>query len=165
MSTDREPTIRELLERLTERFTEFSGHEKRLQRCMLEKNWRELELILTGLERAASEITALEEARVRELERLRTEAGLPEDASFYEIIGRFPEPERSACSAAYRALKTEVYITKGVAENIGRYASSATGSLREMLDELYPHRRGKLYTKDGFTKSSRMDALVVNQRL
>ena len=165
MSTDREPTIREMLERLAERFTEFSGHEKRLQRCMLEKNWRELELILTGLERAASEITALEEARVRELERLRTEAGLPEGASFYEIIGRFPEPERSACSAAYRALKTEVYITKGVAENIGRYASSATGSLREMLDELYPHRRGKLYTKDGFTKSSRMDALVVNQRL
>lgn len=165
MSTDRVQTVRELLERLTARFTEFSGHEKRLQRCMIEKNWRELELILSGLEKTAAEIAAIEEERVRELERLRTEAGLAEDASFYEIIGRFPEPERSACSAAYRTLKTEVYITKGVAETIGRYATSATGSLREVLDELYPHRRGKLYTKDGFTKSSRMDALVVNQRL
>ncbi|MBN1835093.1 MAG: hypothetical protein JW820_04525 [Spirochaetales bacterium] len=150
---------------------EFAAGQKRLQELIGKRQWTRVETEIEELKCLSSRAEALEDGRHAAYRALKTELGMGEAAdpaaggggapSFEEVVTRLPAGERDELFALYRQLKLEVIRVKGNAGLLGYYLRSLSGTLQKVLEELFPHRKGRLYSRSGKTREAGDDSLVV----
>lgn len=154
--------------------TEFAAGQKRLQELIGKRQWTRLDGQIEELKSLASRAETLEEQRHSSYRQLKADLGLGDEPPgrageaaggiarrFEDVVTRLPGPERDELFALYRQLKLAVIRVKGNAGLLGFYLRSLSGTLQKVLEELFPHRKGRIYSRSGKTRETGDDSLVV----
>lgn len=141
--------LKDLMNREAEKLEELAGMETRLQRCVLDKNWAELEEIVRSLQGVAREVAHIENSRDLLYGELRRPLGVAASDGFYDFLAKLPPEERVELSALYRRLRLAVSQVRSATGGIDSYISATLSTMGRILEELFPSRRMKLYTRTG----------------
>jgi len=89
---------------------------------------------------------------------------LPAEESFDQAAERLEGPQRDRLKELARRLKVGVVRVKGSSGLLGYYVRSALQARHQVLEELYPHRKGRLYSRSGRTRSTADESLMLDRQ-
>ena len=153
------------MKRELELLTLYAVHEEKIQTFIKQKNWKSLEKHIRDMDALSLSIQATEGERVDIFNAARKDLGLPEDAGFYQLAVRYPDEEREELALLYRNLKLSLLRIHGITECIDSYSRTAIDMVQQALKDLFPYRKGNLYSKRGHSKPLEGDALIVSRTL
>ncbi|TFG65279.1 MAG: hypothetical protein E4H36_00415 [Spirochaetales bacterium] len=140
----------------------YAVHEEQVQKFIKKRNWKSLEKYIREMDALSLTIQTVEEERVAFFQAERNDLGLPEDAGFYQVAVRYPVAEREELSLLYRNLKLALLRIHGITECIDSYSRTAVDIVQHALKDLFPYRKGNLYSKRGKSVPLDGDALVIS---
>ena len=143
----------------------LSREEARLQLAVLEKDWIALEGSIRAMKAIAADVESCEMQRNESYRMLKVSLGLKEDDSFYEVLSRLPLEERQELANLYRQLRIGIAKVRSTTDGIDSYVTATVGTMREILDELFPDLKGKMYSRSGSVSTTESSSMVVNHRL
>ncbi len=156
---------KELINREIELLEQFSELELSLQDCIYNRDWKGFEEVLKEMQPISEELVDVEERRNIAYDDLRIKATGREDTSFYQVVLGLPEEQREGFSKTYRKLKFTVLRLKGITEGMDSFVGSMTGTMREIMDDIFPYRKGNIYSSRGRTRQVNENPMVVNHHL
>jgi hypothetical protein len=131
---------------------DFADLQKGLQLAISKRKWTELNKEIDSLRQLAEKIETLEEDRIQAYQTLKSSLQVDDKESFTEIVSRLPAKDRDELLGLYRHLKAAVIRVKASAGLLNYYVQSMSEALRQILEELFPHRKGKMYSRTGKPK-------------
>ncbi len=157
-------TLKGQMERESDLFLAMGREMERLRDSVILKKWTAGLAIAQDLERFAHGIEEADAARDQTFTSLCVSLGLPPESVFSSLLPHVETEQRIPLEGSWRNLRTSV-VKLGTATNRMRYFSEAlAGTLGKVLEEVFPHRRGKIYSRRG-TATSVNDALLVDRKL
>lgn len=154
-------TLKRTLRAEARTLKDFADLQKGLQQAISKRQWTELNKEIDALSRLAEKIEALEEDRIQAYQTLKSSLQAKEQESFTEIVARLPAKERDELLVLYRHLKAAVIRVKASAGLLNYYVQSMSEALRQILEELFPHRKGKMYSRTGQPKEPGDESLLL----
>ncbi len=145
----------ELLERYCEEEREMRQH-------LLDRNWPELERVLSRMDGLGRELSDAEQSRLEAFDELCREVGAGEEDNFYHVIAHLPDHERAEYADLYRRLKMCIVSIRSVTAGIDSYATAKAATLHGVLSELFPHRKGKIYSRTGIPRRQDANPVVLD---
>ncbi len=147
---------------LMERFFKL---EEELQAAVKSKRWTELDRRLESLRKVSASIEMSDKKRDRFFAALKAHLGLPRDRSFAEVVSFFDEKIQDEMLKLHTNLKLGVLKVKSSTGRLGYLFRVLSDSMDEVLTEVFPHRKGKIYSPNGKAKKYTEDSFVVNHSL
>ena len=157
--------LKELLNREAELLENFAHQEQKLQDAIVDREWDRLEGIVNEMSDASQSVLSVEHERHECYTRVREEYGCRSDAGFYDFVAHLDLGDRMEISELYRRLKVAVMRVQALTGGIGSYITSATSAIRDVIDELYPQRKGRIYSRAGHHAAPDDRAMVVDHHL
>ncbi|MBN2553824.1 MAG: flagellar export chaperone FlgN [Spirochaetales bacterium] len=142
-------TLKRTLRAEARTLKDFAELQKGLQQAISKRQWTELNGEIDSLRVLADRIEALEEERIEAYRVLKSSLQAGDQESFSQIVARLPADERDELLGLYRHLKAAVIRVKASAGLLNYYVQSMSDALRQILEELFPHRKGKMYSRSG----------------
>ena len=143
---------------------DYAGRLQELQRIIGQRNWEAVEKSISALRELAGEVETAEAARVEAFRSLKADQFLPPEERFDQVAERQPEAERDQLLELGRRLKIAVVRVKGSSGLLGYYVRSALQARHQVLEELYPHRKGRLYSRSGRARSAADESLMLDRK-
>ncbi len=143
----------------------FARLEDEMQILAGNKKWEGIEPVIQNLRDRSHKLNNIEENRCASFRALKQKLGAPLDATFLKILPLLPVEARDELLTTYRELKIAVFSVKGATARLTYYFRSIEESFKKVLGELFPHRKGKIYAKDGKAKKVPDDTLLLNKQL
>jgi hypothetical protein len=166
-----EQSIRALVETLDTRMREetafFDGLGQSLDtlRAAFEgKRWSEAVATAEGIQLSARSIERADAARDSAFVALREALDLPRETAFSAALPSLPADQRASLEESWRALRMSVVRLKTGSSRMRYAAESLSRMLNRILDEAFPYRKGKIYSRRG-TPTSVSGALIVDHKL
>lgn len=144
---------------------EFGSREEDIRSCINSNNWSELTSTIQYLSPLAEKIEQVERERDEAFNALRDICGEKEDASFYHVAFHLPQRERDLCVELYRKLKLAAIRIQGITLSIDSYVRTVSGTVKQILEEIFPYQKGKIYSRQGDSVDSRAEPMVFNTSL
>ena len=141
----------------------FKALEIRMKESIQLKDWQSLQTVMKEMVDLSDRMVVIERKRQDEYERLRTGFGVEENAGFYQVIVHLPRELRDELAGLYRNMKFTVLSLQAVTECMDDQVRSVNSTIHEILGELFPHRKGNLYSKEGKSREVDPNPVVVNQ--
>jgi len=135
-----------------------------LQRTIGRRDWEAVQSGIAALRNLAGEVESAEAGRVEAFRALKAEHLLPAEESFERVSESLEGPQRERLREAARRLKIGVVRVKGSSGLLGYYVRSALQARHQVLEELYPHRKGRLYSRSGRTRSTADESLMLDRK-
>ena len=160
--------VRHLLDLMAEEtllLEEFGSREEEIRSCINENNWNELTLTVQNLSPLAEKIEQVETTRDEVFASLRSMFGEQEDAGFYHVVFHLPRRERDLCVELYRKLKIAAIRIQSITMSIDSYVRTVSGTVRQILEEIFPYQKGNMYSRSGDTVDTQAEPLVFNTSL
>lgn len=164
-TTDEPANLKEILNREVELLEGFADREQELQKAILDRKWDRLEGIIDGMSETSQQVLEVERERHECYMSVRREYQCGEEGSFYDFAALLDIGDRMEISELYRRLKVAVMRVQALTGGIGTYVNSATAAVRDILDELNPQRRDRIYSKHGRRSSPDERAMVLDTHL
>ncbi|WP_319561828.1 flagellar export chaperone FlgN [Marispirochaeta sp.] len=168
MSTKGIKTANELIQIIKQEISlmeEFRCNEEELRDALKRSDWASLSDHMERMGQIADWIDSTEQRRRALYSALCAEFGADETIPFYQAIMSLPEELRSECAELYRSLKFTTVKIKGVTWSLDSHIRSVSDTMQAVLNELFPYRKGKLYSRHGKARTADTEPLVVNQHL
>ena len=143
----------------------FARLEDEMQILAGNKKWESIEPVIQNLRDKAYKLNKIEENRCASFGALKQKLGLPPGTTFLKVLPLIPAQVRQELLSAYRELKISVISVKGASARLTYYFKSIEESFKKVLGELFPHRKGKIYAKNGKAKKVPDDTLILNKHL
>ncbi|MBN1687321.1 MAG: flagellar export chaperone FlgN [Spirochaetales bacterium] len=143
----------------------FKEAEIELKNGINRKDWDQLEQCIRKMKTLSAELAAVEEKRNHAFINLQDLVGEREKAGFYEVIVHLPADEREALAELYRSMKLAAVGIRSVTYCIDEHLKTINGTLQNILNELFPYRKGNLYSKQGERREASGNPMVVNHSL
>ena len=156
--------LRRGMERETALFERLGVEMDRLRDSYLSKRWADSMMIAQGFESAAREIEEADLDRDRAFTSLKAALGAPAEEPFKAVLSRMDVQDRSALEEGFRRLKSSVFRLKGASGRLTYCAETMADTLNRFLEGLFPHRRGKIYTRHG-KPTQAVGALLIDKEL
>ena len=144
---------------------QFCTEEEEMKECILARNWHELQETIQRINPLSVAVSLVEQERDRCFRKLKAALNPSDGERFYASISGLPEKERRELSDTYRKLKTMVLKVQGVTRSIESLIETLGGTIRRVMEELFPYRKGKIYSATGAAKDVEMNPVVVNRHL
>jgi hypothetical protein len=157
-------SLREGMEREAELYTRLGAEMDRLRDSFVEKKWTESLTIAQSFESSAHEVEAAEAARDRAFTELKDGLGASAQERFSMVLMRVPPGERAGLEEAWRKLRTSVFRLKTLTGRLRYSAETMSETLNRVLEGVFPHRRGKIYTRHG-TPTKAIGSLLIDREL
>jgi alanyl-tRNA synthetase len=154
-------TLKRTLRAEARTLKDFADLQKDLQQAISKRQWTELNKEIDALRQLAEKIETLEEDRIQAYQTLKSSLQADDQESFIEIVSRLPAKERDELLVLYRHLKAAVIRVKASAGLLNYYVQSMSDALRQILEELFPHRKGKMYSRTGKAKEPGDESLML----
>jgi alanyl-tRNA synthetase len=154
-------TLKRTLRAEARTLKDFADLQKDLQQAISKRQWTELNKEIDALRQLAEKIETLEEDRIQAYQMLKSSLQADDQESFAEIVSRLPAKERDELLVLYRHLKAAVIRVKASAGLLNYYVQSMSDALRQILEELFPHRKGKMYSRTGKAKEPGDESLML----
>jgi len=142
---------------LLDNFTEASGG---MRTALQIKDWPALEVSLKKMDAMADLMEVTEKKRHKLTESLSTEV-----KSLEKQISELSPETRKEFQMARTELKSRLLLVRSRIRGISGYAKSRGRLGRELMEELVPSTRGRMYDKQGRSASTGRDPLVVSHHL
>jgi hypothetical protein len=156
--------LRERMDRETELFTRLCQEVERLRDCFEQKDWNAGLAIAQGIEFAARMTEEADTARDESFAVVRDALGLPREIAFSALLPALPDETRPSLEEGWRRLRVSVVRLKTTTGRM-RYCAEAMGdTLNRILEQLFPYRKGKIYSRRG-TATSMSGAMLVDHKL
>jgi len=130
-----------------------------------ERNWNNLQIQLTVSRKLSHSIEEIETERNHTFECLKKSLNSEESANFFQVVFMLKSPIREELIDNFRNLKLALLHAQGVSWEIESYVSSAGGTIKELLNRVYPHRKGNIYSKKGAIRETDSHPMVLNKEL
>ena len=163
--------LKTILRDEAEALNAFAAGQKLLQELISTRQWNRLEGQVQELRRLASRAEALEDRRFCSYEELKAALAAAgeqhetpsrgETCTFETVVTCLPAAERDELLALHRQLKLAVIRVKSNAALLGTYLRSLSETLQKVLEELFPHRKGRIYSRSGKTRDTAGESLVL----
>jgi len=154
-----------ILNQEVEGFTSAVSRAEAIRTSIFRHDWKTLSHNLEKMDKLSGYLTALEKERIHVFEKLRREVGESGDSGFYTVVVKLPREEQDMLAKLFRQLKGLVIQLQGVTWSIDAYTRSLSSTIYDILQEVFPHRRGTMYSKTGRKRTNDSDPLVVNHQL
>ncbi len=161
-------TVHSLMEIMKQEITlleEFRAKEEILQETLKTSNWENLSELIEEMNRLADWIDSTEKKRNDLYAVFCGRNSTGEEIPFYQAISSLEEDLRSECAELYRSLKFATVKIRGLTWSLDSHIRSVSETMQAVLNELFPYRKGKLYSRRGTEKTADTEPLVVNQHL
>lgn len=154
-----------LMERQVALLEHMVGYEITLKETIVAHNWTRLELARRKMSPILTEIAEVEAERHTAFLKLQKAVGEEPDAGFYEVLVHLDREIRERAADAYRTLKFTVLKIQGLTDSIDIYLKTITGVMQEILSELFPFRKGNIYTRRGTKRQVQANPMLISRRL
>ncbi len=155
-------TLKDALQEEARCLNDFAARQKTMQAVISRRRWTELDKEVAELKALAEKIEALEEDRASAYGSLRRALQVRDREDFLQVVSRLPAVEREELVAQYRRLKAAVIRVKASAGLLSYYVRSLSETMRVVLEEMLPHRKGRIYSRSGRTKQAGEESLVLH---
>ncbi|TVR59469.1 MAG: hypothetical protein EA426_07080 [Spirochaetaceae bacterium] len=146
-------------------FTDLAREERTLADAVVAKDWPTLDRVIRVMNEYSEEIVRVDEERSRTYDALRSRLGLRSVGLFSELLDSVPFESREHLSHLFRELKIAVMRVRSLTGGVDAYVESSNTTLRSVLQELYPERKGRLYSRSGASTEHPDTPVVVNHHL
>ena len=154
-------TLKRTLRAEARSLKDFAELQKGLQLAISKRQWTELSKEIDALRKLAEKIETLEEDRIEAYQMLKSSLHTGGEESFTQIVSRLPPKDRDELLSLYRHLKAAVIRVKASAGLLNYYVQSMSDALRQVLEELFPHRKGKMYSRTGKPKDPGDESIML----
>jgi hypothetical protein len=144
---------------------DFSVWERKLNHHVQNREWKQMQAVMEEAGKVSEKIDLSEKERLEAFAALRDMLGEGEEAGFYQVVVHLPSKERDSLSSSFRELKMGVINLRGIVWGIDAYVRAVQGTLKDIIGEISPMRRGTLYAGDGIAKNPDAGPLVLNREL
>lgn len=141
----------------------FRDAELELKSGITRKDWDGLEECIRKMKLLSADLVAVEDSRNRAFLELRDLVGEEAGAGFYQVIVHLAVEEREQLAELYRAMKFAAVSIRSVTYCIDEHLQTVNGTLQQILNELFPYRKGNLYSKEGARREVNHNPMIVNQ--
>lgn len=149
----------------TDLLERMASLELTLKKQVISHDWVALEHTRTKMAPYFRKLAKVEQQRDETFRALSTAVGADETAGVYEVLLHLDREQRDEAADTYRAMKFTVLKIQGITTSIDVYLSTVTEAMQEMLAELFPFRKGNIYTSRGTTSAAKENPMVVNRHL
>lgn len=157
--------LADLMVKETELLNEISGQEEKLQQALRDNSWSDMEKIISTIGPLSIKMERIENERDRVYRKLKEKLDKKENDGFYSVAMHMKGQTREDCLGGYRRMKVAVLRMQGLTAGIDQYVRSVGETSRLVLDEVFPHRKGKIYSNNGSAKPVQADPMVLNRHL
>ena len=157
--------LSKILKKEIELIDSFAVAESSIMDSIITNNWDILESAINQADGLSRLIEALDRERDYHVEKLRESTGEDDSAHFYRLTVGLETEQRDRINDLYRKLKLSVLNLRNMNWRIDTYVSTVTGIMKQTLKEIYPHRRGSLYSKTGTIREAESNPMVLNRKL
>jgi hypothetical protein len=155
-------TLKDVLQDEARCLNDFAARQKSMQAAISRRMWTELDKEVAELKALAEKIEILEDGRASAYKGLRKALQARDREDFLQVVSRLPAADREELVAQYRRLKAAVIRVKASAGLLAYYVRSLSETLRVVLDEMMPHRKGRIYSRSGRTKQAGDESLLLH---
>lgn len=148
-----------VMEHQKEQLDEFADESSELRNALQSRDWTSLEKTMNRLNDVTARIEGLEKKRLILLERLVGEGSLEKK------IAELPPKHRHRYFEVRSELKARLVTVRSKTRGLAGYASSRARLGKELMEELVPSTRGRMYDNRGRSASTGRDPLVVSRHL
>jgi hypothetical protein len=127
----------------------LSALEDGLRRLVVERNWGGLEETLRDVRAVGEKVAQTDQIRAAVYRKIRMSCQAGPEEGFQEILGRVPICEREPLGALHRRLRVAVERVKCLTGGLDTYINSALGTMEKILEEVFPDRKNRIYTRQG----------------
>ncbi len=142
--------------------TEYAARLGALQRTVTRHDWEAVERDIAGLRNLTVEIESAEASRLEAYRLLKASLAITETQPFEQVVFRLPSPAREQLGEQHRALKIAIIRVKGASGLLGYYVRTMADTRRAVLEELFPHRKGRMYSRSGRTRAAAEESLMLD---
>ena len=164
-STENTEHLIRILEKEIELIDSFSAVEGLIMNSVLKNNWGSLESSINQAQGLSGLIEALDRERDFHVEKLRESSGEDSSAHFYRLTANLERVQGDQLNGLYRKLKLSVLNLQHINWRIDTYVGTVAGIMKQTLKEIYPNRRGSLYSKTGTIREAESNPMVLNKKL
>ena len=155
----------DLMQKETSLLNEISREEERLQQALRDNNWQEMEAVINKLTPLSVLMERTEAERDKVYKKLQKKLKKDDSDGFYSVAAHMNADDRENCLSGYRKMKVALLRMQGITAGIDQYVRSVGATSRAVLDEVFPHRKGRLYSAGGMERPQQSDPMVLNRHL
>lgn len=164
-ATDNTEHLIKILDKEIELIDSFTVVEASIMDSVINNNWDFLEAAIIQAEGITGLIEALDRERDFHVEKLRESSGEDKSAHFYRLTAGLEPKQKDRINELYRKLKLSVLNLQNINWRINTYAETITEIMKKTLKEVYPNRRGSLYSRSGTIREAEGNPMVLNKKL
>ena len=144
---------------------DFRVREEELRECLRGNDWDRLSELMEEMDRIAGWVEQSDTERQNLYSELCSRSGARSDIPFYQAIVGLPDEMRAEAAELYRSLKFAIVKIQGITWSLDSHIRSVSETMEAVLNELFPYRKGKLYSRRGKARDADTEPLVVNHHL
>lgn len=145
------------------------GIQCEIRASVMIREWEDFDGLMETLNVYNSEFEILEQERTRifssVLNRSDSYHSETEETSLYAFSARMPDEQRHALTDLYRELKIRILRVRYENGTLLKNLNEARAFAENFLSDVFPGRRGKLYTAKGTIAASDMRSMLLNKSL
>ena len=107
----------------------------------------------------------VESDREKVYQKLKTKLKKSDKDGFYSLAIHMNGKTRENCLGGFRKMKLALLRMQGITAGIDQYVKTVGETSKTVLDEVFPHRKGRIYLKNGIEKQAQSDPMVLNRHL
>ena len=165
LNIDTAHELTDVMKKEAELCTFYTAAQQNLLACVRKRDWEELEKVMGELDLIAQSMEEADASRAELYAELKRTAGAREQDRFYQVVVQLPDFVRFELARAFRALKIAVLRLQASSQQIEGYIASSNETLKGVMDELFPHKKGTLYSKKGQSAEPDAHPLVFSTHL
>jgi hypothetical protein len=156
--------LRAEMDRETALFTELGCEVERLKDSFQAKEWAAGLAVADRMQDFSARIEAAEAGREAVFAQLRELLGRPGEAAFSAVLPRLPDGCRAELEQSWRGLRAAVVRVKTASGRLRYSAEALAVTFTRMLEAVFPHRKGRIYSRRG-TATAPTGSLLVDRQL
>ena len=146
-------TLRDAMDREAALFTALGDALEQLRDSLNAHSWGPGLATAQKVEMAAASVEKADEARDAAFAALRTSLGMPKATAFSAVLPRLPDGVREELEESWRRLRTSIVRLKTASSRARWAASTLADALNGILEQAFPYRKGKIYSRKGMPTS------------
>ena len=154
-----------LMEKETGLLNEICREEEKIQQALRDNNWDEMEIVINKLMPLSVLMERTEAERDKIFRKMKSKLKKSDEDGFYAVAAHMKGENRENCLSGYRKMKIALLKMQGITAAIDHYVRTVGNTGRAVLNEVFPHRRGRLYSADGVERPLQSDPMVLNRHL
>ncbi len=158
-------SLKEKMRSEIDMLAEFVRLEESVSGMVTRRDWSSMEETLATLNEMSARIEKTEGRRHEVYTDLKETLFAGDEVSFRDVLSPLPASETKTLMELQKEMRSTLVRVKSLSNGLIYYLSCMRESTSRILEEVFPQRKGKIYSSSGRTRDNIDQPRLVNQRL